>query len=63
MRSVVVTHEGRELPFTVPAERRDALLEGLEEIDLIIRMKDDIAAFEARDRTSRPWIYLERQPT
>ena len=48
---------GSETPFTVPSERRLALLEGLEEIDVILRMEPDIDRFEATDRSIRPWIY------
>ena len=46
--------------FTVPAERRTALLEGLDEIDLILRMEADIDAFQRSDREARPWIYVDR---
>jgi len=51
---------GRTIAFTVPAERRLALREGLEEIEVILRMEGDIDAFQARDRGVRPWVYLER---
>ena len=59
-RCLVTDPQGRVLPFEVPAERRTALLEGLEEIDVILRMEADIDAFEMRDRQARPWIYLGR---
>jgi len=52
--------DGRSLTFDVPAERRTALLEGLDEIALMLRMEADIAAFEVEDRRRRPWIYLNR---
>lgn len=51
---------GRSLTFDVPAERRTALLEGLDEIEVMLRMEGDIAAYEAEDRRRRPWIYLDR---
>jgi 3-isopropylmalate/(R)-2-methylmalate dehydratase small subunit len=51
---------GRSLTFDVPVERRMALLEGLDEIALILRMEGDIAAFEAEDHRRRPWIYVDR---
>src|SRR5262245_23157754 len=51
---------GCAIAFTVPAERRVALREGLEEIQVILRMEDDIDAFQARDRGVRPWVYLDR---
>jgi 3-isopropylmalate/(R)-2-methylmalate dehydratase small subunit len=57
LQNCVVIAAGLETPFSVPAERREALLEGLEEIDLILRMEPDIDAFECADRERRPWIY------
>lgn len=52
------------IAFTIDAERRDALLEGLDEVGMTLRLVDDIDAFERRDRTARPWAYtgLETQP-
>src|ERR1700728_2130203 len=43
--------------FEVTPERRIALLEGLDEIDLMLRFESDIAAYERVDRTRRPWLY------
>jgi 3-isopropylmalate/(R)-2-methylmalate dehydratase small subunit len=33
------------------------MLEGLDDIALTLKRADDIAAFQARDRTARPWIW------
>jgi len=52
--------DGRVIAFNVSAERRAALLEGLDEIEVMLRMEGDIAAYEAEDRRRRPWIYLDR---
>ena len=52
--------EGRSIAFSVPSERRTALLEGLDEIDVILRMEGDIDAFQNEDRHQRPWIHLDR---
>jgi 3-isopropylmalate/(R)-2-methylmalate dehydratase small subunit len=38
------------------------LLEGLDAIDLTFKHRADIAAFQAADRTARPWIYLGDLP-
>jgi 3-isopropylmalate/(R)-2-methylmalate dehydratase small subunit len=57
---VLTDPDGRTIAFTVPAERRVALREGLEEIQVILRMEGDIDAFQGRDRVARPWIYLDR---
>jgi len=43
--------------FSVSPERRLALLEGLDEVDLMLRFDSDIEAFERVDRTRRPWLY------
>jgi 3-isopropylmalate/(R)-2-methylmalate dehydratase small subunit len=59
-RCIVEGLDGTVLPFSVPAERRLALLEGLEEIEVILRMEQDVDAFQAKDRQTRPWIYLAR---
>lgn len=58
-RCVVRALDGREIAFSVPAERRDALLKGLDEIDVILSMESDIAAFQQRERVARPWLYPE----
>lgn len=56
-RCVVRTPEGREIAFSVPAERREALMAGLDEIDVILGMQSDIDNFQRADRERRPWIY------
>jgi 3-isopropylmalate/(R)-2-methylmalate dehydratase small subunit len=59
-RCVVQGLDGREIPFSVPAERREALLAGLDEIDVILGMESEIENFQRADRARRPWIYLGR---
>lgn len=53
----VTAPDGREFPFTMEAARRQALLEGLDEIGASLRHDAAMAAFEARDRAQRPWIH------
>jgi 3-isopropylmalate/(R)-2-methylmalate dehydratase small subunit len=60
-RNVVQGPDGREIAFEVSAERRAALLEGLDEIQEILRMRHDIDTYQAADRQARSWIYLERE--
>ena len=43
--------------FEIDAERKRRLLEGLDDIAFTIADEDAIAAFEARDRTARPWLH------
>jgi len=59
-RCVVQGLDGGEISFTVPAERRAALLAGLDEIDVILGMEAEIENFQRSDRDRRPWIYLDR---
>ena len=44
--------------FTIDAEAKMMLLEGLDAIDLTLKHVDAIAAFHRRDRIARPWVYL-----
>ncbi len=52
------------IAFEVPPAQREALLEGLDEIDVTRRRMEEIRTFQARDRAARPWIYdiVERGP-
>jgi 3-isopropylmalate/(R)-2-methylmalate dehydratase small subunit len=46
--------------FDIDGEARAMLLEGLDAIDLTFKHRAAIQAFHARDRVSRPWVYLEQ---
>lgn len=46
-----------ELAFEVDPYARTMLLEGLDAIGLTLAREAELAAFEARDRARRPWIY------
>jgi 3-isopropylmalate/(R)-2-methylmalate dehydratase small subunit len=48
---------GWSVAFGVPRDRRQALLSGLDDIDRSAAEEAAIAAFQRRDRRSRPWIY------
>ncbi len=56
-RQVVVSPHGEEMAFSVEALRREAMLGGLDEIDATMQQEPAIAAFEARDRAARPWVW------
>jgi 3-isopropylmalate/(R)-2-methylmalate dehydratase small subunit len=46
------------IPFEVDPSRREALLEGWDEIAIALRKDADaIAAFEHRQRAAQPWLY------
>jgi len=51
--------DGRAWAFPLEAEEKAMLVEGLDAIDLTLKLDGAIAAFHARDREARPWIYLE----
>jgi 3-isopropylmalate/(R)-2-methylmalate dehydratase small subunit len=55
-RQVVMV--GNELyRFEIDRNRRESLLEGLDDIGLTLKQLDMIRAFQAADRTSRPWVW------
>lgn len=51
--------DGRRWHFELAGEAKAMLLEGLDEIDLTLKMRAAIDAFQNRDRAQRPWIYFE----
>ena len=48
------------IPFELPGDRRELLLEGLDQLSFILQSVKEIDAFEANDVSSRPWVYGER---
>lgn len=55
--------DGTAIAFAIEPNRREALLNGWDETALILnRDAADIAAFEARQRETMPWLYESRQP-
>jgi len=52
-----VRHGGRTYGFDIAAPDKAMLLGGLDAIDLTRQLGPKIAAFHARDRAARPWIY------
>jgi len=44
--------------FDISPLRKEALLGGLDDLGLILKRDAASAAFEARDRAARPWVYL-----
>lgn len=60
LQSCMVSAPGkRPTPFTIPADARLRLLEGLDAIAVTLRSSALIDAFHERDRERRPWVYLE----
>jgi 3-isopropylmalate/(R)-2-methylmalate dehydratase small subunit len=52
--------DGSQYSFSVAKDRREALLEGLDEFEILLRKRTAIEDFETRDVESRPWIYARR---
>jgi 3-isopropylmalate/(R)-2-methylmalate dehydratase small subunit len=45
--------------FAIDAEAKAMLIGGLDAIDLTLQHGDAIAAWQARNRVARPWVYLD----
>ena len=56
-RQRVLSPWGKEYSFEIPGLRREALLEGLDDIGLSLKREAAIAVHQERDRKLRPWIY------
>ncbi|ATW02816.1 3-isopropylmalate dehydratase small subunit [Sphingorhabdus sp. YGSMI21] len=54
----IATADGQIWSFPIEAEAKAMLLEGLDAIDLSLKMADEITAWQQADRAMRPWIYL-----
>jgi 3-isopropylmalate/(R)-2-methylmalate dehydratase small subunit len=56
-RCVVEVLGGTAVDFAIDTSRRQALLDGLDEIDQTLARAAEFAEYRERDRTRRPWIY------
>ena len=56
----IISPSGKQHSFEIDPRRRLGLLEGLDEVLLTLQRDDEIRAFQASDRTVRPWIYFAR---
>jgi 3-isopropylmalate/(R)-2-methylmalate dehydratase small subunit len=43
--------------FSIPEERRAALLAGMDEVDVLLTHGDALNSFQSRDRSERPWVW------
>jgi 3-isopropylmalate/(R)-2-methylmalate dehydratase small subunit len=48
-----------QIAFDFPDDRREALLEGIDEIDQTTKLNARILAFQHDDVLKRPWVYVE----
>ena len=56
-RCMILEPNGTNIPFDVDPSRRQALLEGLDQLGQTLLSLSDIAAFQKRDRLDRPWVW------
>ena len=54
----IVTPSGERHTFEIDPRRREGLLQGLDEVAMTLQRDNEIRAFQAADRSARPWIYL-----
>lgn len=55
----ITAPSGRTFAFAVNPTRRAQLLDGLDDLDVGVRRREQIVAFERADRERRPWVYLD----
>jgi 3-isopropylmalate/(R)-2-methylmalate dehydratase small subunit len=60
-RRVVVSPDGRELPFETDALQREAMLEGLDELGLTLKCIGEIEDWQRSDRRRRPWMWPDAE--
>jgi 3-isopropylmalate/(R)-2-methylmalate dehydratase small subunit len=53
---------GRQIAFDMDDTRRAGLLEGLDELQMILRSEASIASFQARARAEHPWRFATSLP-
>jgi 3-isopropylmalate/(R)-2-methylmalate dehydratase small subunit len=56
----IVSPSGARHTFEIDPRRREGLLQGLDEVALTLQRDNEICAFQATDRTERPWIHFAR---
>lgn len=54
----IVAPSGQRHSFEIDPRRRQGLLQGLDEVAMTLQRDSEIRAFQAADRSARPWIYF-----
>ena len=57
---MVISPEGTTIYFAIDALRREALLEGLDDISLTLKWLSGIDAWQRADHKVRPWVWNTR---
>ena len=55
----LLTPSGRSIPFSIPSFRLQQLLEGMDELDMTLKLQPEIAAFHASAAQRSPWLYWQ----
>ena len=58
-RQRVVTADGAEYPFDLPARQKRMFVEGLDMIEMTLSDADAIGAYEARHYADHPWMEID----
>lgn len=53
------TPSGQTFSFDVDPFRKHCLLNGFDDIGLTLQASEDIHAYEAKTKQSRPWVFQE----
>ncbi len=53
----IASPDGRTIPFALAEDRRQALLEGLDETSLVMRYEAEIDRFREEEMRKRPWLH------
>ena len=61
-QQIITTPSGERHRFEIDPRRRQGLLQGLDEVALTLQRDAETRAFQASDRTERPWIHFARNP-
>ena len=54
---ILIPPKGEKIPFAIDATRRQALIEGLDDIELTLKSTLEIEAWQTEDKRKRPWIW------
>ena len=55
----LVTPSGRSIRFSIPSFRLNQLIEGMDELDLTLKLLPEIATFHANAAKRKPWLYSQ----
>jgi 3-isopropylmalate/(R)-2-methylmalate dehydratase small subunit len=55
----LVAPSGRSVAFSIPTFRLQQLLEGIDELDMTLKLQPEIAAFHAKAAQRKPWLYSQ----